>query len=226
MGTHPNAPSLVKSQSNKKLYDLIQEEPSKYLGDSVYNHFGKDLPFLFKVLSVGKALSIQAHPDKQLGSKLHAERPNVYKDPNHKPEMTIALTEFEALCGFRPVEQISKFLEEVPEFGELVGEEVKSFFIQNSGSDSKSSLQKLFEKVMTSDDQTVKTLLDKLIGRLQSNPLKDSQLNELVSRVHNQYPGDVGVWCVFLLNYVILTPGDALFLCANEPHAYLSGGKL
>ena len=54
-----------------------------------------------KVLSVGKALSIQAHPDIALAKKLHAERPDVYKDPNHKPEMAIALTKFEGLCGFR-----------------------------------------------------------------------------------------------------------------------------
>ncbi len=25
-----------------------------------------------------------------------------YKDDNHKPEMIFALTDFEALCGFRP----------------------------------------------------------------------------------------------------------------------------
>ena len=53
------------------------------------------------MLSVGKALSIQAHPDIELARKLHAERPDVYKDPNHKPEMAIALTNFEGLCGFR-----------------------------------------------------------------------------------------------------------------------------
>lgn len=56
-----------------------------------------DLPFLFKVLSVRKALSIQAHPDVALARELHATKPELYKDPNHKPEMTIALTRFEAL---------------------------------------------------------------------------------------------------------------------------------
>ena len=44
--------------------------------------------------------SIQAHPDKTLAEQLRADRPNVYKDANHKPEMTLAVTEFEALCGF------------------------------------------------------------------------------------------------------------------------------
>ena len=61
------------------------------------------LPFLFKVLSVRTALSIQAHPDKELAVKLHASRPDVYKDDNHKPEMAIAVSRFEALCSFQKV---------------------------------------------------------------------------------------------------------------------------
>jgi mannose-6-phosphate isomerase len=42
-------------------------------------------------------LSIQAHPDKSLAEKLHADFKNIYLDDNHKPEMVVALTEFEAL---------------------------------------------------------------------------------------------------------------------------------
>lgn len=52
------------------------------------------------MLSVAKALSIQAHPDKELARTMHKARPDVYKDDNHKPEMALAITEFEALCGF------------------------------------------------------------------------------------------------------------------------------
>ncbi|CAJ2634825.1 unnamed protein product [Trifolium pratense] len=52
------------------------------------------------VLSVGKALPIQAHPDKELARMLHKLHPDVYKDGNHKPEMALAMTDFEALCGF------------------------------------------------------------------------------------------------------------------------------
>lgn len=61
MGTHVNAPSVVKC-SKEKLSDLIAAHP-EFLGDQVLNDFG-ELPFLFKVLSVNKALSIQAHPSK------------------------------------------------------------------------------------------------------------------------------------------------------------------
>lgn len=49
---------------------------------------------------MAKALSIQAHPDKELAKALHKLQPSVYKDDNHKPEMALAVTDFEALCGF------------------------------------------------------------------------------------------------------------------------------
>ena len=83
------------------------------------------LPFLLKVLSVAKALSIQAHPDKALAERLYAARPDVYKDDNHKPEMAVALTAFEAMCGFRPFPEIAQHLTtDYPELGKLVGDAI------------------------------------------------------------------------------------------------------
>lgn len=61
---------------------------------------------MLQVLSVSKALSIQAHPDKELARALHKLNPHNYKDDNHKPEMALALTEFQALCGFVSLEVI------------------------------------------------------------------------------------------------------------------------
>ena len=81
------------------------------------------LPYLVKVLSVAKALSIQAHPDKALARLLHKDNPKAYKDANHKPEMAIALTPFEAMCGFRPVHEIDHFLTTIPELRCIIGEE-------------------------------------------------------------------------------------------------------
>ena len=46
---------------------------------------------------------------------------------------------------------------------------------------------------------------------------------ELVARLHDSYPGDVGVFCSLLLNYLRLSPGQGIYLGANEPHAYLDG---
>lgn len=78
MGTHPSMPSKALSDGTL-LSEIIASDPKAFLGEKVVNHFGPDLPYLFKVLAIGKALSIQAHPDKELGKKLHAERPEIYK---------------------------------------------------------------------------------------------------------------------------------------------------
>lgn len=65
MGTHPNGPSVIviPGKPNKPLSEWVSESPEK-LGNCVREQFGDCLPFLFKVLSVDKALSIQAHPNK------------------------------------------------------------------------------------------------------------------------------------------------------------------
>jgi mannose-6-phosphate isomerase len=78
MGTHPSCPSVVK-ESSKPLSDVLSSNPS-LLGEKVAEKFGKgQLPFLFKILSIHKALSIQAHPDKTLAKELHARDPKNYK---------------------------------------------------------------------------------------------------------------------------------------------------
>lgn len=50
-----------------------------------------------------------------------------------------------------------------------------------------------------------------------------TEKEELVLRLEKQYPGDIGVIAAFLFNYVKLNPGEALYLGANEPHAYIHG---
>ena len=62
MGTHPSGPSKI-ANSSELLLDYLKSNLNS-LGDEERNAFGEDLPFLFKALSVAKALSIQAHPEK------------------------------------------------------------------------------------------------------------------------------------------------------------------
>ena len=49
---------------------------------------------------------------------------------------------------------------------------------------------------------------------------------DLVLRLFEQYPMDVGCFVAYFLNHFTLQPGEAMFLEANLPHAYLSGGTL
>jgi mannose-6-phosphate isomerase len=104
MGTHPSGPATI-SDSGQLLREWLTRHPEA-VGLVPSGYPSNDLPFLFKVLSVETALSIQAHPNKQLAQQLHAKDPFNYKDPNHKPEMLIALTPFECLCGFQMVSEI------------------------------------------------------------------------------------------------------------------------
>lgn len=52
-----------------------------------------------------------------------------------------------------------------------------------------------------------------------------SSNGDLLLRLHSQYPGDIGCFSIYFLNYVVLEPGQAMFLGANEPHAYIYGGQ-
>lgn len=103
MGTHPSGPA--------KIYGT-QELLSQHLMKNKHLTGGGDLPFLFKVLSVRTALSIQAHPDLELAKRLHSERPQSYKDANHKPEMAIAINGvFEGMCSFKTLEEVAILLD-------------------------------------------------------------------------------------------------------------------
>ncbi|XP_073311214.1 mannose-6-phosphate isomerase 1-like [Primulina huaijiensis] len=210
------------------LKDWIGKNPS-VLGDKVLRKWGANLPFLFKVLSVAKVLSIQAHPDKNLAEVLHKQQPGVYKDDNHKPEMALALTEFEALCGFISLEELKSVLDNVPEIVEVVGSAYAEEILQASEQDGekrlKEILQSLFTGLMSVSNAVISEVISKLTSRLnlKREVWELTEKEELVLRLEKQYPGDIGVIAAFLFNHVKLKSGEALYLGANEPHAYIAG---
>ncbi|KAI8053872.1 RmlC-like cupin domain-containing protein [Syncephalis plumigaleata] len=261
MGTHTNAPSTIHAPDVEHVHgqllgELVKQQANTLLTAPIAEQYS-DLPFLFKVLSIRKALSIQAHPDKQLAADLHAKQPDRYRDPNHKPEMAIALTEFEALCGFRPVEDIAMNLQ-TPELIRLIGESAVTRFVLAANADDevdddddeaeadlannlgqlslsasasttslavKEALKELFGNLMRSDPAEVAEAVTTLCARLARSPAASEKgtLEELIIRLNTQFPGDIGCLCPLLLNVITLKPGEALYLGANEPHAYISG---
>jgi mannose-6-phosphate isomerase len=76
MGTHPSLPSK-DVETQRTLLDLVQDNQA-LVGREIAERYGNKLPFLFKVLSIQKALSIQAHPNKKLAEQLHARDPRNY----------------------------------------------------------------------------------------------------------------------------------------------------
>lgn len=233
MGTHESGPSFILENGNTDakpvtLSSWISANPG-VLGDKVLKEWGKNLPFLFKVLSVAKALSIQAHPDKELARALHRSHPNIYKDDNHKPEMALAITKFEALCGFVSIRELKDTLHSVPEIEELVGgvnrDQILHVNEQDGEENVKAVLRSIFTRLMSADEDEVSRVVSNMKNRLtkEKNVRQLNDKEQLVFQLDNQYPNDVGLISLFFLNYVKLNPGEALYLGANEPHAYLSG---
>ncbi|KAL8250879.1 hypothetical protein R6Q59_034572 [Mikania micrantha] len=231
MGTHASGPSYIVGENgigDVSLKKWISENP-EVLGDIVVEKWGVDLPFMFKVLSVAQALSIQAHPDKELAGFLHTLKPDVYKDANHKPEMVLALTEFEALCGFISFKELEAVLESVPEIMEVVGtaypDQVLPVNEQVEEEKQTQFLQSVFIKLMSAESKAVSAVVTKLISRLnmENKTRKLTSKEELALKLENEHPHDIGVIASFFFNHVRLKPGEALYISPNEPHAYLSG---
>lgn len=125
LGAHPGSPATIAKATAepRTLIDLIQSDPERYGVD------GGMLPFLMKVLAIGTPLSLQVHPDaeqaaagfaaeERAGIPLDARERN-YCDPQHKPELLVALGDVTALCGFRPLpdvrDDLQRFIAAAPE---------------------------------------------------------------------------------------------------------------
>lgn len=230
MGTHPNAPSKIEMKNGHVSLDaLIDKYPKEILGEAVALKFNKKLPFLFKVLSAGEALSIQTHPNKQQAEQLHADDHEHYPDDNHKPEIAIALDNLTALAGFKTFDELITTLEEYPEITSFIGEDILRE-MKSVDKTSVASIQLLVKKMyvaMMRKSQTHEKELLRAIEKLdQTLSLKEdlSETEEIFFDLRKIYPGaDSGLFSLFLLNLIHLKKGEALFLKAGLPHAYLKG---
>lgn len=201
MGAHPKGMSRLKG-TDQTLASFLKENAS-WLGPS------EELPFLLKILSVNQALSIQAHPTKQLAEQLARTNPEVY-DCNHKPEIALPIGPFEALCAFRPVREVHQFVEAIPELRDLCGDPTE--------------LKEMYGRLMNASQTIVAEKVDALTRRIRLKTERLTQEEELVLRLSEQFPGDIGIFSVFFLNYVrIDKPHQFMYCKANVPHAYLSG---
>ncbi|MGH1339969.1 MAG: mannose-6-phosphate isomerase, class I [Nannocystales bacterium] len=226
-GAHPVAPSGLVGEDVG--YDQwIAADPGSVLGPRVNAAHGQ-LPFLLKLLSAARPLSIQVHPNAARAARGFAEeeaagipldaRERRFKDPHHKPELVVALTPFDALCGFRPAPQRAAALARAPELASVL----------TPADDSPDALHHALARYYDTDDTTVTSALQAWLDRLAgSDPAPDSD-ERWVLRVHEATGGetpDRGLPFVVLLHRLRLQPGQALFLPAGVPHAYLGGAAV
>jgi mannose-6-phosphate isomerase len=216
IGTHPSKPSHV-------IHD--QTELSAYL--QKLGGAGAQIPYLLKVLSIDKALSIQSHPHKELAEKLHREDPQHYPDQNHKPELVVALTPFEALCCFRPNEDIARFLKQIPPLCSMVANSAELIAHGRANTAvQRDALRAALKSLYAQPSDVLQRNQDEHLAALAAQQGSISPEDGMFRRLTKDFPGDVGVWMVYFLNYLQLSPGDGLFLAPNEPHAYLSGNAV
>ena len=199
MGTHPNGPSKI-----------IKENKEILLSDEINGQ----LSYLFKILSINKPLSIQLHPDKAFAEILHKKYPKIYKDDNHKPELFIALSDFELLFG---LVELNKAIEIVKKYKECFNLKESEELIKNP---SIEKYKNFIERLIFLNKEEYEKIL-KLI--LKSKESKD---NYLIKKLYDNYGLDSGILISLFMNYLHKKKGEAVFINENIPHSYIYGNCL
>jgi mannose-6-phosphate isomerase len=231
MGAHPSAPSRVRVGTHVvSLRRLIEECPTEVLGVEISEAFGNTLPFLFKVLSAAESLSIQAHPNAAQAAALHARDPEHYPDPNHKPELAIALSSLTALMGLGSYDGILAALARYPELARFLGEEMCARLWRNEAAGpevQRGLVRELFAALVGGSVTRAPALeaqLDALARRLEGTRGELEEEEALFLELTKRYAGaDAGLFAVFLLNLVHLRAGQGVYIGPGVPHAYLEG---
>ncbi|MCL6672625.1 mannose-6-phosphate isomerase, class I [Streptomyces panaciradicis] len=220
MGAHPGAPSRT---ARGTLVEVIDAAPERELGPEAVARFGPRLPFLLKILAAGAPLSLQVHPDLAQAKEGYAdeERRSIpvdaphrnYKDANHKPELICALTEFDGLCGFRDPLRAAGLLDG------LGVDSLKPYVDLLHAHPEDAALREVLTAILTADPEEMRHTVHETASACARLGGPYAPYAEIA----HHYPGDPGVIAAMLLNHVRLQPGEALFLGAGIPHAYLSG---
>jgi len=217
MGTYPELPSYVL-KTGEDLQDVLDANPQELIGTTVIEKFNQTkLPYLPKVLSIAKALPLQLHPNKSLASELHRRDPSNFTDPNHKPEIALALTEFEAFCGFKPLATIDRLMK-LPPLQIFLPPVKKPDFDDQT-------LKHVVKKMLEASDAVIGKTNDALLQLPKEAFGEESYIPEMIPRLSKQYDKtDPGIVVALVtMNYLKLEPGQCIYIPADSIHAYLSG---
>lgn len=246
VGAHPGDPSRLPDGTS--LDEHIRRNADTALGARTLDTFGPRLPYLMKALAAAEPLSLQVHPTSQrarIGYELENQAgiavgspQRSYQDCHHKPEMIVAITRFEGMAGFRDLEKtarilrllehpwadrIAKELEAAPAFQALHG--VVSEILSQDGSALRGLVSEIAAAAVDAEARGHRA--NRTTGRLYldraSVERESTRLFAQTAQLAERYPEDPGVLVTLLLNHVVLSPGEAMFLDAGVVHAYTSG---
>src|SRR3954467_12017291 len=225
MGAHPDNPSRLPDGCG--LDSAIAADPQRLLGPDVHERFGTRLPFLLKVLAADRPLSLQAHPtNEQAQAGFAAEEAagvprddptRTFKDPFHKPELLLALTPVEALCGFRPVEESLHCL------AKLQLPELKPTIAALARGGLRAAIPQLLALSGRRRTSLVEAVARRADSFVAAHDPEFINTYRWAATLADTYPGDPGVVISLMCNHLTLAPGEAVFLPAGNLHAYLSG---
>ncbi|MFW5694077.1 MAG: mannose-6-phosphate isomerase, class I [Alkalispirochaeta sp.] len=230
MGTHPRGPSSVEISPGRRVP----------LTEILSRSNGGELPFLFKVLTAERGLSIQTHPSRDLAQEgfrredargVDIEAPHrMYRDRNHKPELLCAIHEFWGLRGFRPLPELQRemrgFLSAFPATPPTKVHDAVSRFVATP---SEATWREAFATLLQAAENAEHPSVQRALLDYCGDPTRDDRVQERDNRywwcreLMRQFPGDLGAAAPLYLNVVHLHPGEAMYLEAGVLHAYLYG---
>jgi mannose-6-phosphate isomerase len=231
MGAHPSAPSGVERSGARTTLDaVIAADPVRELGAECAARFGGRLPFLLKVLAAEQALSIQVHPSRaQAETGYRAEnarglapgdKSRNYVDDWPKPEILCALTRFEVLAGMRTTADAVALLRA------LAVAALEPLAAGLADPADPAALTRALAGILTWPAAGRAALVAAVVAaceRIAARPGPYAAAGAATVRLAAEHPGDLGVVASLLLRHAVLRPGEAVFMPAGGPHAYLHG---
>jgi mannose-6-phosphate isomerase len=209
---------------------VIAAAPHELLGTRVNQRFGSRLPFLMKVLAADKPLSLQAHPTTEQAEAGYAaeeaagvprdDATRTFKDPFHKPEVLLAITPVEALCGFRPVEESLHCL------AKLQLPELKPTIAALARGGLRAAIPQLIALSAKRRESLVQAVATRAASFVAAHDPEFINTYRWAASLADTYPGDPGVVISLMCNHLRLAPGEAVFLPAGNLHAYLCGAGI
>ena len=225
-GAHPAGPATVGARA-EPLDRLIAADPVTALGPAVASRYGR-LPFLLKVLAAAEPLSLQAHPSaKQAEAGFEREEAmgiprdgpqRMFRDRSPKPELICALSDFEALCGFRDPQRTAALLDTLDAPGlDPLRRRIEGL--------CGAPMTDVLAWLLALDPPSAAELAGSVTEACAAAAADDewSGARSAVAELGARHPGDRAVVAALLLNHVVLAPGEALFLDSGCLHAYLGG---
>ena len=188
-GTHPRGAARLDDAAGTPLSSVTGE-----------------MTMLVKLLSCAEPLSLQTHPTidqaregfaREEAAGIDVDAPTrLYRDASDKPEMLVALGDFEALCGFADAAGTLTRLH-------AMGWNEEAAVLAERG-----------------------TLGYLRWSFTHDTPPDLAHVPEWLARIAALHPHDPGLRVAPLLNHVLLHAGEALCLPAGNLHAYLRGTGL